>query len=238
MAYRAIFTVVFFFAFTLNAITGFAGGLITMPVGIYTLGVQDSIVVMNILGFLASAFLAFSQFKHINWKEVGKIVPTMAVFLCCGIWLINNVPLDFLLRFYGAFIFLVGLIKLVRPVKRKLPEWVLWVVLAFAGLVQGMFVSGGACLVIYALQKMEDRLEFRATISMVWTFLNFGYALYAFFAWGFTSTVYEVCAVCIPLLIVSTLIGNYIAKKISQEAFLKFTYILLLFIGVFTFCMA
>ena len=111
---RIIFTTVFFFAFTLNAITGFAGGIITMPVGIATLGIHNSIAVMNVLGFCASAFIVISGFKHINWKEVRKITLTMVVFLILGIWLINNVPLDFLLRIYGIFIILVGLKNLIQ----------------------------------------------------------------------------------------------------------------------------
>lgn len=238
MMERVIFSTVFFFAFTLNAITGFAGGLITMPVGIATLGIDNAIAVMNILGFCASAFIAFSQFTFINWREVRKIVLTMSVFLVAGIWIINNIDLSFLLRVYGIFIFLIGLKKLVKPSNKDLPEWALWLVLAAAGLVQGMFVSGGACLVVYALQKFKEKHEFRASISMVWTFLNFGYALFGFLTGTFTETVIQVSAICIPLLVASTLIGNFIAKKISQEKFLKFTYVLLLGVGIFTFCMA
>lgn len=235
---RIIFTTVFFFAFTLNAITGFAGGIITMPVGIATLGIHNSIAVMNVLGFCASAFIVISGFKHINWKEVRKITLTMVVFLILGIWLINNVPLDFLLRIYGIFIILVGLKNLIQKEQRYLPNWALWIVLALAGLIQGMFVSGGACLVIYAMQKFQDKDEFRASISMVWAILNFAYALYYFIIGNFTPVVFETCAICIPLLIIATLIGNAIAKRISQKGFAKFTNILLLIVGTFTFCMA
>ena len=37
---------------------------------------------------------------------------------------------------------------------------------------------------------------------------------------------------CIPLAVVATVLGSKLQKKISQEKFLKLTYVLLLFIGM------
>ena len=116
--------------------------------------------------------------------------------------------------------------------KRQLPEWALWIILALAGLIQGMFVSGGALLVIYAVQKLRDQQEFRITLSLIWTVLNFIYACIAFQQGHFTGDVVQIIVMCIPLAIVATVLGNKLQKKISREKFLKLTYVLLLFIGV------
>ena len=37
-----------------------------------------------------------------------------------------------------------------------------------AGIIHGMFVSGGALLVIYAAGALKDKEEFRATIALIW----------------------------------------------------------------------
>lgn len=40
-------------------------------------------------------------------------------------------------------------------------------------IIHGMFVSGGALLVIYATQVLKEKEEFRATVAPVWVVLNF-----------------------------------------------------------------
>ena len=104
--------------------------------------------------------------------------------------------------------------------------------LALAGLIQGMFVSGGALLVIYTVQKLQDRQQFRATLSMVWAVLNFIYAGIAVQQGYFTPDVVQVVLMCIPAAVLATLVGNRLQRHLSQERFLKLTYVLLLCIGL------
>ena len=42
-----------------------------------------------------------------------------------------------------------------------------------AGIIHGMFVSGGALLVVYASGALPRKEEFRATMAAVWFFLGF-----------------------------------------------------------------
>ena len=137
-----------------------------------------------------------------------------------------------LLKIYGLVILLVGAKNLLSKRQKFLPEWALWIVLALAGLIQGMFVSGGALLVIYTVQKIKDRQQFRSTLSMVWAILNFIYAAIAFQQGSFTADVVQVVLMCIPLAVLATFLGNRLQRHISQERFLKLTYGLLLCIGL------
>ena len=47
-----------------------------------------------------------------------------------------------------------------------------WAVLLGAGVVHGMFVSGGALLVVYAAATFRDKEVFRSTLAAVWVILN------------------------------------------------------------------
>ena len=141
------------------------------------------------------------------------------------------IPLHALLKIYGLVILAVGIKNLVQKKQTFLPEWALWGVLVAAGLIQGMFVSGGALLVIYAVQKLTDKEQFRATLAAVWSILNFLYAFYQLWAGHFTGEVWLMVLCCIPLIVLATFVGGKLAKRISQERFLKLTYILLLGIG-------
>ncbi|OUO87988.1 hypothetical protein B5F40_13055 [Gordonibacter sp. An230] len=228
---KALFLVAFFFAYTVQAITGFAGNILAMPVGTMLLGLEPTVAVLNAMGFFACGLLAVTDLKSVNWRELGKILLVMAVFMFVGIWLDAVMPLHILLKLYGVVLVAIGAKNLLRPQTGFLPEWMLWTVLALAGLIQGMFVSGGALLVIYAVQKLRDRQQFRITLSAAWTVLNGVYALIAFQRGHFTSDILQVVAICVPLAVVATILGNKLQKRISQEKFLKFTYALILCIG-------
>ena len=205
---KALFLAAFFFAYTVQAITGFAGNIFAMPVGTTMLGLESTVSILNAMGFFACGLLAVLNIKHVNWRELGKILSVMIVFMLVGIWLDTLVPLHILLKIYGAVIVIVGIKNLAMPQQKFMPEWALWIILALAGLIQGMFVSGGALLVIYAMQKLRDRQQFRITLSAVWTVLNFIYACIAFQQGHFTGDVVQIVIFCIPLAVLEREIGR------------------------------
>ena len=87
-------------------------------------------------------------------------------------------------------------------------------------------------LVIYAVQKLRDQQQFRITLSAMWTVLNLIYAGIAFQQGHFTGDVVQIIVFCVPLAVLATFLGSKLQKKISQERFLKLTYVLLLCVGV------
>lgn len=228
---KVTFLAVFLFAYTVQAITGFAGNIFCMPAGTYTLGFQNSVSIVNSTGVIGCGLLALIYRRNICWRELGKIVAVMTPFVALGAWLDTLIPLNALLKIYGAVIVLIGLKNLLVKKQSFMPEWALYVVIALAGLIQGMFVSGGALLVIYAVQKIKDKDEFRATLSALWAILNFLYAAFQFSQGNFNEDVWFVILCCIPLIALATFIGSVLAKRISQQRFLKLTYVLLLIVG-------
>lgn len=90
---------------------------------------------------------------------------------------------------------------------------------------------GGALLVTYAVQKLTDKDQFRATLSAVWSILNLLYAGAQLYQGHFTHEVWVMVLCCVPLIVLATVVGGKLAKRISQERFLKLTYVLLLVIG-------
>lgn len=228
---KALFLAAFFFAYTVQAITGFAGNIFAMPVGTTLLGLESTVSILNAMGFFACGLLTALNIKSVNWRELGKILGVMIVFMVLGIWLDTLVPLHILLKIYGVIIVIIGIKNLAVPQQKFMPEWALWIILALAGLIQGMFVSGGALLVIYAVQKLTDKEQFRATLSAVWSILNLLYAGAQLYQGHFTHEVWVMVLCCVPLIVLATVVGGKLVKRISQERFLKLTYVLLLVIG-------
>lgn len=104
--------------------------------------------------------------------------------------------------------------------------------LLLAGIVHGLFVSGGPLLIAYASKKLTDKNQFRATISSVWVVLNtiilvddirFGY-------WDLQ--LFRKLLVSIPFFLCGIGVGSVLSKKLSKNVFLILTYLLMAFSGV------
>ena len=203
-----------------------------MPVGTTLLGLESTVSILNAMGFFACGLLTALNIKSVNWRELGKILGVMIVFMVLGIWLDTLVPLHILLKIYGVIIVIIG-IKNLGGAPAEVHAGMGAVDHSRSGrLIQGMFVSGGALLVIYAVQKLRDQQQFRITLSAVWTVLNLIYAGIAFQQGHFTGDVVQIIVFCVPLAVLATFLGSKLQKKISQERFLKLTYVLLLCVGV------
>ena len=229
---KFIFAGSIFIAYIVQTISGFAGNVFAMPIGISLIGLHESVAVLNIVGFIFCAILAILNIKSVNWHEFIKICLVLMIFMFLGIWIDTVVQLDILLKLYGAIITIIGLKNLIFKNQKILPEWVLWIVLALSGIIQGMFVSGGALLIIYAIQKLKDPQEFRITLMMLWCVLNGIYGSISYFSGHVTPIVTEVVLIALPMVGLSMILGNILQKRIPKNKFLTLTYVLLVGIGL------
>lgn len=199
----------------------------------YNTDILNAKVVLNVMAWLSGLMIAVTGYRHINWKELLKMSAVMLVGMFAGIQICRIVKSEnILLTIYGIIIVVVALKNLCIHTEKKLPDLILWIVLILAGIIHGMFVSGGALLVIYATQVLKEKEEFRATVAPVWVVLNF-FLMVTQFRSGLVGTadIRLICISILPLLI-ATWLGKKLVCKVSQKVFLNLTYILLLISGV------
>lgn len=226
------FLLILFFANTIQAITGFAGTVLAMPPSILLLGVDDAKVVLNTMALLSGLMIAIQNRKHINYRELGKMVGLMLIGMVAGMFIYKAVSSDILLKIYGAIVVLIGVKNLILKKQKTLNAVVLTIILLLAGIIHGMFVSGGALLVIYAVQVLKDKDEFRATVAPVWVVLN-SIMMAGYFRDGLINKGnIKLILISIVPLFVATLLGHALAKKINQKVFLIMSYILLIISGI------
>ncbi|WP_047382150.1 sulfite exporter TauE/SafE family protein [Cetobacterium sp. ZWU0022] len=227
-----LFLVVVFLTNIIQGITGFAGTVLAMPPGIFLQGIDTAKMVLNILGILASIWIVFISYKDIDWKEVRKILIFMIIGVALGIKLFTLLPLGFLLKVYAIFIVLIALKGILVKGEIYTPEIVLIGVIICAGIIHGMFVSGGPLIMIYVAKKLKSKSSFRATLSVVWIILN-SYLAYSHYNQGiFTSTNINLLWMSIPPFALGMILGNILHYKMSQITFLKLSYVLLSISGI------
>lgn len=224
--------VILFGANLLQAITGFAGTLISMPPTMKLIGVDEAKALLNAIAQISSLMIVITGWRKINWKEFGKMCILMVLGMLTGIWLFEKFPVNQLLIFYGIMIIVIALQKLFGKKEVRLPGAAMLLVIFAAGIIHGMFVSGGALLVIYAASVLHDKEEFRATIALIWVTIGCYITGVQVQAGHFNRhVIFLLLAGIIPVFL-GTWIGTKLVKKIRQDVFMKITYVLLLLSGI------
>lgn len=228
-----IFILILVIANTIQAITGFAGPLISMPPAILLIGIDQAKTIITFIGWLAALVVTIQNFTYIKWRELLKMILFMFVGMFLGIRLFNLLPLNYLLDFYAIIVLAIGAKKLFLPKKseKNLPMLLLFFVLIIAGMMQGMFTSGGSFLVVYATAMFHDKKEFRATVSTVWVILNI-FLMYGHWQQGFyTPEIVKIMALSVPPVFLAISMGNKIHDRLNAQMFLNVTYGLLIVSG-------
>ena len=227
-----LFLLVIFLTNIIQGITGFAGTVLAMPPSILLQGIDIAKPILNILGLLASIWIVVISYKQLNKREFIKVMVIMFFGLLTGNYIYLILPVPILLKIYAVFIIGIALKGIFVKKEIKLNEVVLVGIVFIAGIIHGMFVSGGPLLIIYAAKKFREKSEFRATVSGVWIILN-SYLAYTHYKAGFFTgdTIKKLWWGIIPLIL-GMIIGNILHKKISQQFFLIVTYILLIISGL------
>lgn len=215
----------------LQVVAGFGGNMIAIPLSIRLMDLSSLKMVLNTFSLVGCIILMFQTWRDINWKEMTKMTIGMVAGMAIGVVIISKASLDFLLYGYGIFVIIVGLCKLVQKKELNCPKALLLLVILIAGIIHGMFLSGGTMLVIYALSVLKDKTEFRATLNCSWVITGFIYMFYDMAAGNFTRINIIRSLIGIATLAVSMPLGNYLFKKIDNKKFMKMTYILIIIAG-------
>ena len=227
-----IFASVQFFANFVQTVTGFGGGPISMPPSMAVVGVNDAKAAVTAILWLTCIVVSVREIKNIDLKQLGIILAGMIPGVFVGMWLFMELPLKILMLIYGIIVVLIAAKRLFVPAKNDLAAPVRITALILAGLMQGMFTSGGPFLVVYAVSAIPEKSRFRATISTVWAVINtymVGRMIYLGMYKGNASVL--VGASIIPVIL-SILIGKKVSDRLDHEQFLRFVYILLMVSGV------
>lgn len=232
-----LFYIIIFLTNVIQGITGFAGTILAMPPSLILVGYDVAKPILNVLGILAGVYVFVTQWKHVDWKQLKKVVIVMAIGIFGGFFLKNALAgYDAVLyKFLGIFVIFLaihGFYSIYGQRQRDTKEkssWKSMLLLIGAGIVHGMFVSGGPLLIGYLSNEIKEKISFRATISTVWIILNSMILVQDICAGMWNAGLVMTQCISIPFLIAGMAAGSVLVKRMSQEIFMKLTYILLLY---------
>lgn len=255
-----LFYLIIFLTNIIQGITGFAGTVLAMPFSIRLVGYEVAKPVLNLLGMIAGIYVVAGGYKNVNRKQLKRVALFMAIgillgilikhvltgqekimYILLGIFVIAIGVRGFLLFFLEQRKTKEGLSLAEKPEVLQNPERTQTAdklkpssgaLLLLAGIVHGIFVSGGPLIIGYLTEHTANKEEFRRTVSAVWIILN-GIVFVSDIASGYyTLDTIRIQAVSIPFLFLGMAVGGWLFKRMNQKVFLLLTYFLLMVAGV------
>ena len=232
--FEILFLIVILLTNVIQAITGFAGTVLAMPVSLRLVGSDVAKPVLNLAALIICLAVVIHHFKDIQWKEFAKMILCVGSGFALG-FAVQLLPINgtILLKLYGIVIMSIALIYLFLDIDHvRIPTWVLYLCLFLGGLLHQMYVSGGPLVVIYAMKTFKNKNSFRATLSLMWIVLN-GFLFGTHMASGlFSAHLWILVGIAFAVSSLSYIVGSLLAKKLPHDIFMKITYVLLFISGI------
>lgn len=246
MSQNIWFCIVVFLANVIQGITGFAGTILAMPPSMLLVGYPVAKPVLNVLGLLAGILVLAKGYQYCCWGEVKRMLLFMVPGLFAGMAVKGLVAgrEQYLSLLLGIFVLCLSvqgggsLISGGRKVEtgtgkagrmRRAGDIAL---LLAAGMVHGIFVSGGPLLIGYLTRRVKEKERFRVTISVMWILLN-SMLLVDDMASGYWDA-HLLCILGMVLLpfLAGMYFGEKLSRYLSRRMFMVITYALLFVAGV------
>lgn len=164
---------VVFVSFLVEAAAGFGSMVVALTLGAVWFEVDALMVWLVPVNMVLSAWLVLRELPFVKWRFLGTLAPLMGVGLAGGTfvarWLGDGGALK---ATFGLFVVVIASWQLLRAEPRAFSLSVRVPLLLLAGVVHGVFATGGPLAVFVSANALPDKRSFRGTLSMLWLALN------------------------------------------------------------------
>ena len=237
--FEILFVIVVMLANIIQAITGFAGTVLAMPASIRLVGYDVARPILNLVAIIVCLVVVIRNYKEIHFHHFIVLLGFVGIGLMIGYGLNlvigkYNVNRDIVFKVYGGIICLISLLFIFFHFEDKhIPFWVEAIILIIGGILHYLYTSGGPLVVIYAITRIKEKKEFRATLSAMWIILNsFVFGIDLIGGKFVNAHMWILTLIITAVSFISIIIGKLIVGKLNQKVFLRLTYVLLFISGI------
>lgn len=225
-------------SYTTQAMSGFGSTILALTLGIHLYPVEVLLPVLVPLDMIINLYIVTRHYGHISRPHLFRsILPAMGIGVLAGIIAFQYVEGDLLKKIFGVLVILLSIRELFRlwrngQKKIALSNFKATTAIVAAGIVHGIYASGGP-LLIYAVSRLDlPKSIFRSTLSAVW--LTFSVILTASYVitGKLTAHSLKLILMLLPMILIGILLGEWLHHRVDEYRFKIFVFAVLLFAGL------
>lgn len=217
------FCFIIFISYAIRGSSGFGG--VTVPLLTWILSLKTVAPLVTFLGLISSAAILRTEWRHVAWKDLRRILPSTAAGVAIGAYFFKVLDAHTLARLLGAVVLAYGchaLLATRRPRQERPLPMVLITPLAgtIAGFVGTLFGSmAGMFYAMYLDMLRHGRDVFRATAAAALFALGILRGGAYVISGEFNRDVMLACAAALPVMAIGIWAGNRIHANLDDVAF-------------------
>ncbi len=157
--------------YTVLGLTGFGSALVVVPLLAWKWPLPAVVALTLLMDVPASAFHSGLNWRQVQWRELGRLVPGLVLGSLLGLWLMPLLQARWPLLLLGLYVAAVG-VNALRPAAQRTglqaPRWAYPVGTAI-GLVEMLFGTAGPLVVAWLSRRVADVQQMRASTPMIIT---------------------------------------------------------------------
>ncbi|GGH82696.1 putative membrane protein YfcA [Pullulanibacillus pueri] len=223
----------------IRATFGFGEAVVSMPLlALLPIGLHTSISLIGLAGLTVALFTAISGWRDIERPALIRLVIGALIGIPIGLLFIVKVPamiitvgLGIFLMAYGSYSF-IKLLYAKSSVKSRLRAsfWSLPVGI-ISGIMGSAYNTHGVPVVVYGTLRRWEPRRFRGTLQA--HFLISGALIVMGQALGglWTEDLFLLFGLSLPAIIIATLLGVFLHRRIPNEKFERYVFLLIVLLG-------
>ena len=221
-----------------QSVSGFGFGVVLVGlVPLFGIALRDAVVLIGIIVIPNLCLSLWRLRRHVSLRRVAWLFAGIPLGVPAGVWLQAQAD-----TYEGAVRALLGSVLILaaaepflrRPARpRPARAWCAVATGALSGMLGAAFGTGGPPVVIYFYRRQWSKEATKA--SVMFTFVGtvaMRLVPYAWIGW-ITTRRLAIGAAVIPVVVLGTLMGEWLFGRVSQEAFRRVVAVMLVVLGLY-----
>lgn len=211
---------------------GFGGGLTSMPLITMVLPLKMAAPMSVMVGTATALYATWLSRKETDWKSAAVLILFSFAGIPVGLYALSYLPDHIMKIGLGGFIIIYSFYSLFIP---RLPvydkRWIAAPMGAIAGALGAAFSTNGPPVVMYGMLRNLGPAAFRGTLNAFFTANNIAIIGGLATSGILTISTIKLVIFCIPTMLLGSLVGQYVHKRISVKTFRIMVFLLLIASG-------
>jgi uncharacterized protein len=218
----SLFFLILFWAYVVFGITGFGQTVVAMPLLAQFSALKFCVPLILLCDLVFGSISAVRFRRRANFREILALMPSLAIGVVFGSYVLTGISDRILLICLGIFITAFGVYSLAKKSRRVFMPRLLAVPFGFlSGAIAAIFGTGGPVNVIYLSGRIEDKNELRATVATL-LLLSVVFRCSAFGLRGLFSdpNIWYWWMGLLPACFLGVRLGNQLHSRLDDRKFL------------------